>query len=105
MTTFEVIWTDFAQNALKKIHSYYVNRANKTVAKKITESIIFDSLKLKTNPEGHQTEFWIDKRGISFRYLVSSHYKIIFWINDLRNQVVVVNVFDTRRNPNLMSEF
>jgi mRNA-degrading endonuclease RelE of RelBE toxin-antitoxin system len=38
-------------------------------------------------------------RSQNFRYILSSNYKIIYWINKEKNRIEVIDVFDTRQNP------
>ncbi len=45
------------------------------------------------------------KEGIrEFRYLIYQNYKIIYYINQTTNQVIVANVFDTRQNPDKIKD-
>jgi hypothetical protein len=47
---------------------------------------------------GQIEELLIDREQ-SFRYLVHKNYKIIYWINLIKNRIEIVDVFDTRQNP------
>lgn len=38
-------------------------------------------------------------RNQEFRYLVYKSYKIIYWVNNEFRRVEIVNIFDTRRDP------
>lgn len=61
------------------------------------------SLKLQTvlnlNPEIGQVEQLLVDREQEFRYLVHQTYKIIYWLNREKNQVEIVDVFDTQQYP------
>ena len=41
----------------------------------------------------------LSTRPQNFRYLVFKNYKIIYWINQNKNRVDIVNIFDTRQSP------
>jgi len=34
-----------------------------------------------------------------FRYIVSTNYKIIYWFNQDKSRIEIIDVFDTRQNP------
>lgn len=35
----------------------------------------------------------------AFRYIIHQNYKIIYWIDELNEMILVSNIFDTRQNP------
>ena len=47
---------------------------------------------------GAQENLLID-RPQNFRYLISTNYKIIYWINFKKNRIEIVDIFDTIQNP------
>ncbi len=102
---YNVIWTAFAQNELAKIHFYYRTRVGSVLANKLKRKLIVDSLRLESFPNARQSEQSILIKGVDYRYLISTHYKIIFWVNEVKSEIVIVHVFDTRRNPDLISSF
>lgn len=44
------------------------------------------------------------ERPQEFRYLIATNYKIIYYINDEKQRIVIANVFDTRQNPDKIQE-
>lgn len=102
---FEVVWTQFAQKVLSEIYQFYKMKVGANIAFKIRNRILQDSLILESNPNAFQKEFAFEQNGIGFHYLVSGHYKLIYFINENSHQVVIVHVFDSRRNPELMTKF
>jgi len=38
-------------------------------------------------------------RKQTFRYLVYKNYKIIYWVNQVKNHIEITDVFDERQNP------
>lgn len=95
----EVVWTRFAENRLSDIFDYYKSKASLQVAKKITTKIIDKTISLEKQPKLGAIEELLNNRIQEFRYLVSTNYKIIYYINYQTEKVVIVNVFDTRQNP------
>jgi plasmid stabilization system protein ParE len=94
-----VYWTDFAKGELKKIFDYYKEHANNTIAKQIVKEIIESTKELSAFPEIGARENLLTNRPQNFRYLVSTNYKIIYWINTKNNLIEIVDVFDTRQYP------
>ncbi len=95
----EVIWTRFAENKLSDIFEYYKVKASLKVAKNITTKIVDKTINLKKQPKIGTVEELLNNRPQEFRYLVSTNYKIIYYINYETHKVVIANVFDTRQNP------
>lgn len=54
---------------------------------------------LEKNPKIDQIEELLKSRPQEFRYLVHTNYKIIYWINEDKQRIVIANIFDTRQNP------
>ncbi|SRR6056297_1107683 len=95
----KIVWTQFSQKELEKIYLYYKEKAGKKLAKKLIQEIYTDTLKLQAHPEIGQVEAFLKDRKEQFRYLVSGHYKIIYWINEPKGRIEIVDVFDSRQNP------
>jgi len=95
----EVYWTYFAQAKLDDIYNYHEIKANSSIAKKLIIGIIDQTIELGKNPNIGQKEELLLTRPEGFRYLVFKNYKIIYWRNKTKNRIEIVNVFDTRQNP------
>ncbi|WP_203296739.1 type II toxin-antitoxin system RelE/ParE family toxin [Luteirhabdus pelagi] len=95
----EIYWTDFAKAELKKNFKYLKENASLRVAKNETEKIVSETKRLKKQPEIGQVEEMLIDRKQEFRYLVHQTYKIIYWINIEKNQIEIVDVFDTQQYP------
>ena len=94
-----IYWTDFAKNELKSIFNYHKEKVSLKIARKIIQKIIKITNDLTKFPEiGAQENLLID-RPQNFRYLISTNYKIIYWINFKKNRIEIVDIFDTRQNP------
>ena len=95
----EVYWTQFAEDKLTDIFEYYKFKAGIIVAQKLVNSIINESLKLSKNPFIGQKEELLIDRIQDYRYFVFKNYKIIYWVDEINNVILVSHVFDTRQNP------
>ncbi|OJV85901.1 type II toxin-antitoxin system RelE/ParE family toxin [Proteiniphilum sp.] len=94
-----VFWTDFAKNELKKIHHYHRKKVSVKVAQQISTQIVESTHILNNLPESGAIEELLQEKPQNFRYILSTNYKIIYWINKEKNRIEVVDVFDTRQNP------
>ena len=95
----EIFWTDFSKKELKNIFTYYKEKASLNVAKTIVIGITTEAKKLKKQPTIGQEEELLENDSRKFRYLVSTNYKIIYWINQEKNRIEIFDVFDTRQSP------
>lgn len=95
----KIYWTDFAKSELKNIFEYYKENASLTVARKIIKGIVEDTLKLSSQPYIGAKEPLLEDRKQEFRYLVYKNYKIIYWHNEEKNRIDILDVFDARQNP------
>jgi len=94
-----VYWTRFAENKLEDIFDYYESKASTRIARKLISGIIDRTIGLGKNPQIGQKEELLANRSQDFRYLVFKNYKIIYWINQNKRRIDIVNIFDTRQNP------
>ena len=95
----KIYWTDFAKNELQENFNYLKENASLRVARKETQKIVKETHRLKKQPEIGQIEELLSERKQEFRYLVHQTYKIIYWINKEKNQIEIVDVFDTQQHP------
>ncbi|RLD39444.1 MAG: type II toxin-antitoxin system RelE/ParE family toxin [Bacteroidetes bacterium] len=99
-----VYWTRFAEDKLDVIYDYYEFKAGTRIARKLISDIIDKTIGLEKNPYIGQKEELLSDRPQNFRYLVFKNYKIIYWINQNKNRIDIINVFDTRQNPMKMKK-
>ena len=95
----KIYWTNFAKKQLRNIFDYYKTNASPQIAQNIVVGIVekVNSLEFQTEI-GQKEELLLDRKE-NFRYLVSKNYKIIYWINEEKNRIEIVDIFDTRQNP------
>ena len=99
-----VYWTRLAEDKLDDIYDYYESKAGIRIAQKLIIGIIDKTVGLDKNPHIGQKEELLSDRPQNFRYLVFKNYKIIYWINQNKNRIDIINVFDTRQNPMKMKK-
>ncbi len=97
MMNWVIIWSAFAENQLDAILEYYTENSGDTVAKKFVRSLINETNRLLSDPYIGQEEELLRDRKISYRYLISYNYKIIYSIDEEKGRVQIADVFDTRQ--------
>ncbi len=95
----EIYWTDFSKKELQNIFNYYKENVTIKVAKRLTISIVKETIKLSKQPEMGQIEELLAHKPNGFRYLIFKNYKIIYWINRSKNRIEISDIFDSRQNP------
>lgn len=95
----EIYWTAFAKNELQNIFDYYKEKASLTIAKKLISGIVHETKRLQTKSYIGQIEQLLAEQEQAFRYLVYKNYKIIYWINENKSRIEIIDIFDTRQNP------
>lgn len=94
-----VYWTQFAEDKLEDIFLYYSEKASIKVAQNLVDEIIEKSMELEKNPLIGQKELLLADRIQDFRHLVYKNYKLIYWVNQGKRRIEIINVFDCRQNP------
>ncbi|MFT4063091.1 MAG: type II toxin-antitoxin system RelE/ParE family toxin [Edaphocola sp.] len=100
----KIFWSQLAEDKLQDIFDYYKFKAGLKTARKIISQIVNRTDILETQPQIGAKEPLLTKRPQDFRYLVSTNYKIIYYINQETKRIVIANVFDTRQNPEKIQE-
>lgn len=97
---YTVIWSEFSEELIDEIFDYYKKKTKSyDVAKSIIEKILLAPDILLNNPKIGQREILLKDRSIEYRYIVVSNYKLIYYIDELKKTINIVDVFDTRQNP------
>jgi hypothetical protein len=81
------------------IFYYYNLKAGTKIDSEIIFGIIATTFILEKNSKIDQIEELLKSRPQEIRYLVHTNYKIIYWINEDKQRIVIANVFDTIQNP------
>lgn len=94
-----VYWTQFAEDKLFDIFSYFEQKAGAITARKIVNEIVDTTINLSKHPKKGTIELLLRDKPQEFRYLVHKNYKVIYWINESENRIEISTVFDCRQNP------
>ena len=99
-----VYWTQFAENKLEDVFIYYSQTASIRTASRLVDRIIVRSLEMEKNPFMGQKEMLLSERLQEFKYLVYKNYKLIYWVNEEKKRIEILNLFDCRQNPEKINE-
>jgi plasmid stabilization system protein ParE len=97
---YPVYWTQFAIEKLDQVYFYYADKVSTQLAQRIVDELIEKSLLLEEFPQTGQIEPLLLDRKEKFRYLIYKSYKLIYWINEQKERIEIINLFDCRQNPN-----
>jgi toxin ParE1/3/4 len=67
--------------------------------------LVNETIRLSKYPKIGQIEELLLHYVEEYRYIVHGNYKIIYFINQVKNRIDIINVFDTRQNPIKIEEF
>ncbi|MDD3721580.1 MAG: type II toxin-antitoxin system RelE/ParE family toxin [Lutibacter sp.] len=99
-----VYWTQIAEDKLDDIFNYYKLKASLNIAQNLVNGIVEMTIDLNKTPQIGQREILLEDRFQEFRYLIYKNYKIIYWINENKNRIEIINVFDCRQNPDRLAD-
>jgi plasmid stabilization system protein ParE len=91
----EVIWTNRAIKGIFSIRDF-IAKSSKSAAEKVVDRIFDREEQLQTYPDSGTIETRLRLKK-EYRYIIESHYKIIY--REGKNNIYVVRVFDTRQSP------
>lgn len=100
---FRVLWTDIAITQLKDIFDYHQIKASLKIAEKLVQKIIDATIILENNPQSGRKEDFLSSRPQEFRFIIIKNYKIIYRIDYDFSIIYISMVFDTRQNPERIS--
>ena len=95
-----ILWTPFALRCLDEIHDYILTESmSDRIADHFIERIIEKTLPLKEFPESGQEELTLKENGRNARYLVEGFYKIVYRYHEIKNEVIIIDIFHTSQDP------
>lgn len=98
----EILWTAVAKAQLKEAVQYYKEVAGSKVANSIKTKIFEKVKRLKKNPEIGPYEQNPLITPLTYRYLVSGNYKIIYSVKKVEKIILIAAVFDARQHPDVL---
>ena len=96
----QVKWTQRALNRLNIAVNYGLREFGETTTRQFYEKIkSYESL-LATNPYMGKVEKVLENRQVEYRsFVVHPHFKLIYYVNEKKQCVVITYLFDTRQDP------
>jgi len=92
-------WTTNAQLRILDIYNFYKGKSVQVV-QNIIEEIYTAVLSLQEFPQMAPVEMLLSELPLQYRsLLVRNLFKIIYFIDEKENSIVIVSVWDCRRNP------
>jgi plasmid stabilization system protein ParE len=100
MVKIKVFWTPEAKQTLSETIDFYAKTLSKKVADKRKRNIVLRTRDLSEFPLLGPIEESEALEGLSSRYLVEGHCKIIYKV--VEDKVSILKVFDTHQRPDRM---
>jgi plasmid stabilization system protein ParE len=101
---YRVIVSAPAQRRLKEIFDYLLENVSIETAKKVRTSLLDTSKSLEKFPQRRSILAGAEDMASPYRYAKKWSYKIIFRINEDKNEVRVLDFFHEKQNPEKLEE-
>ena len=98
--TYTVVWSNKATSSLQAIHNFIQNDSPQG-AKKVVRELVKLAQSLQTFPLRFPIEPLLAEEAIEYRFVTKWSYKIIYTVEE--NQILIVNIFDTRQSPSKLN--
>lgn len=102
MVTYQVTIDQQANESIQNIYTYLVKNASTTVADKVVNGILDTIDSLTTLPNRNAIVEQISTDQVIYRAILKWQYKIIYTIKEKKLQVIVVEIFHNKQNPDKM---
>jgi len=100
----EIRWTKTADQSLDTIFSFY-KELSERAANRIILDIFTETKYLAIFPQMAPIEPLLSEKNEIFRaLLVKNLFKIIYYIDEIADEVVIVTVWDCRQNPEKLTD-
>lgn len=97
---YRIIWSAFSEQQIDEIFSFYKQKTKSyVIASRIIKKILLAPNILTYNPKLGQIENLLKDKELEYRYIVESNYKIIYTIDEEEKFIKILDIFDTRQNP------
>ncbi len=103
MKTYQVILSGRANRSFKRISRYIIQHDSEEKALHVEAGLLEAIEKLTTFPHSHPI-LQVSKKNITYRYLLQWSYKIIFTIREDKDDVVVIELFHSKQDPEKLKE-
>ena len=100
-----VIWKNKAIRHLELLTDYGLETFGEKAVTRFVNNVRAYDKRLATNPYMGALEPLLANRRLPYRSLVvHPHYKLIYWVDEKQDTVFIAALWDTRRNPDNLSE-
>lgn len=96
--SYKIVWTDEAKNDLKDIYNFIKNKSPQGAKNVISD--IRNAPKSVHFPHQNEVELYNN----TYLRIIVRHYKILYRINEKKNELVIYVVFDTNQSPDKLSD-
>ena len=96
----QVKWTHRALNRLNLAVNYGLREFGEKTAFQFYQKVLSYETLLATNPYMGKVEKVLETRQMVYRsFVVHPHFKLIYYVNEKKQCVVIIYFFDTRQDP------
>ena len=96
----QVKWTQRALNRLNIAVNYGLSEFGEKTAFQFYQKVLSYEILLATNPYMGKVEKVLETRQMVYRsFVVHPHFKLIYYVNEKKQCVVITYLFDTRQAP------
>ncbi|WP_455638498.1 type II toxin-antitoxin system RelE/ParE family toxin [Parabacteroides sp.] len=100
-----IVWDDDAKIRLREVILYGVDNWGLKVANRFHENIILTEKRLAMNPGmGHPESLLANRPFIYRSILIQKNFKLVYRIDQEKNVILIVDLWDTRREPDLLAK-
>jgi Plasmid stabilization system protein len=98
MKKYDVIWSNTANKSLRKIHDR-IKENSPSGAIRVVNGLWELSQKLQNFPNGHSIDLRLIDQPIVYRVVSKWSYQLIYTVEEQNDRVVIVQVFNSKQNP------
>ncbi len=102
MKRYHVVWSPRATTSLREVYDF-INKNSPQGAKRVASELAKLALSLETMPNRFPVEPLLKDESVEFRFAVKWNYKLIYVVEEDAARVVIVQIFNTRRDPSNMT--
>ena len=96
----QVKWTQRALNRLNIAVNYGLREFGEKTTFQFYQKVLSYETLLATNPYMGKVEKVLETRQMVYRsFVVHPHFKLIYYVNEKKQCVVIIYFFDTRQDP------
>lgn len=100
----QVIWSPDAEKELDNIIEYCLTTFGMRTASNVYKVMKHYDTLLAQNPYMGKTEVLLEKYPQKFRSMVvHQHYKLVYYVDNHKEEIRVTDIWDTRRNPDSLA--